>query len=622
MKETRSSPILKNCRIYCVLAAGAALFVLICIYLNYRILGEISFVQAELFKKGIPSFISLNQFNFILNWLGLILLSGAIFYGFKIARQAQIDALRNEQVLQEAKQRTMEIAALYDTTQDVSGKHDLSALLQTILERAETLLNAAGCAIFLYDAEHDDFQIAVEVGVGMPIGTHLPRNQGLAGRVADTREPLIVNDYQTWPYRSKNLGNLPIRAVVCVPMIRGGELIGVLGVHEVDETDRVFTEAEARLLSLFADNAAGAVHNARLMDALRNSEKRFRIAAQCASDIVYDWDLVADHVDYFGGLYERLSTGEGAFVRTHQEYWDLIVQDDRDRVKRAFKAHLDEEKPFSEEYRVRNGTGSCIIVADRAIAIRNSKRKPVRLIGAISDITERKRAEQTKSDFVSFVTHQLRTPLSGVKWMLELAMDAMDNPDEMRSFVQDARISTERLIRLVNDLLDISRLERGKLAVTLRHVDMTELTKSVVTEMNPLILEKQQELSIQADEEVIRPYVDEQLLRQVLINLISNSTKYTPSRGTIRIRIKNEGDRLHWEIKDTGIGIPLADRGRLFEKFYRAGNVLSVETEGTGLGLYLVKLIVERFGGNLRCESEEGVGSTFIFTLPIGNDAG
>jgi len=158
----------------------------------------------------------------------LFLLAGAVFYGLKIARQAHVDARKNEQFLLDAKQRTMELAALYDTTQQVSGPHELTVLLQTILERATTLLAGAGAAIFLYDPEHNDFQIAVEMGVGMPIGTHLPLNTGISGRVVETRAPVIVNDYQNWAGRTKNLKELPIGATVCVPMIRGGELIGVL----------------------------------------------------------------------------------------------------------------------------------------------------------------------------------------------------------------------------------------------------------------------------------------------------------------------------------------------------------------------------------------------------------
>jgi signal transduction histidine kinase/putative methionine-R-sulfoxide reductase with GAF domain len=615
--ESLHSPILRLCRVYCVLAAGAALFILICIYLNSWLWERIAFMQAELFRKGFSDSLYLNRYSFILNWLGLFMLAGAIFYGFKIARQASIDARRNAQFLQEAKQRTLEIAALYGIAQDVSAEHDLSALLQTILERAKTLLAAAGCAIFLYDPEHDDFQIAAEVGGGMPIGTHLPRHEGLAGRVAEILEPLIVNDYQNSAYRSKALRQLPITAAVCVPMVRGGELIGVLGVHEVSGNNRKFTEAEARLLSLFAGHAAGAVHNARLLDALRNSEERFRIAAGCASDIVYDWDLSADHVDYFGAVFDRTHAAGTPLARTRQEYRDLIHPEDRARVQAALDAHLETGKPFSEEYRISDEKGSYISVADRATAIRNRRGKPVRLIGAMSDITERKNAEQMKSDFVSFVTHQLRTPLSGVKWMLELAMESKEDPEEMQSFIEDARASTDRLIRLVNDLLDISRLEQGRLQVTRQHVDLAGITKEVTNEMTPLLLEKEQALSIEAADDLPQPNVDAQLIRQAILNLVSNASKYTPSGGKIRIEITRKADRIQWAVKDTGIGIPKADLGKLFGKFYRAGNALTVETQGTGLGLYLVRLIVERFGGNVRCESEEGIGSTFLFDLPL-----
>ena len=300
-----------------------------------------------------------------------------------------MDAARNAELLQEAKQRTMEIAALYDTSQDVAVKNELTAMLEVILERAKTLLGAAGCAIFLYDKEHDDFQIAVEVGVGMPIGTHLSRYEGLAGRVAENLGPLIINDYQTWPFRSKTLMQLPIRAVVCVPMVRGGELIGVLGVHEVGGTVRTFTEADARLLSIFGDNAAGAVHNARLLDALHNSEERFRIAAGCASDIVYDWDLTADRVDYFGVLFERSRANNTIIARTRKEYWDLVHPEDRQRVQDALREHFETGKPFSQEYRIGIGKGTYFNVSDRATAIRNQKGHPIRLIGAVSDITAR-----------------------------------------------------------------------------------------------------------------------------------------------------------------------------------------------------------------------------------------
>jgi signal transduction histidine kinase len=615
--ESGEIPVLRLNRRYCILAVCAVLFLLACIYCNMQLGKEIAFFQAELSRTELSGATNLSRFIYFLNWLGILTLVGTIFYGFKIANQAAVDARRHAEVLQEAKQRTVEIAALYDITQDVSSHHDLSALLQSIAVRATTLLGGAGCAVFLYDADRDDFQIAFESGVGMPIGTRLPGGGGLAGRVAETLQPLIVNDYPNWPYRSKALMQLPISATVCVPMIRRGELIGVLGVHEVVGTSRAFTDADARLLFLFADNAAGAVYNARLMDALKNSEERFRIAAECASDIVYDWNMLDDRVAFSGTLFGTNWGGDKVLPRTRAEYSEMVHPDDRAHVRAALKKHFEAGEPYSEEYRIIDSRGACLEISDRATAIRNPEGVPIRMIGVVSDISERKKADKMKSDFVSFVTHQLRTPLSGIKWMLELASGENENPEEMVSFVRDARASTDRLIRLVNDLLDVSRLERGILQINCHAVDLAELTRSVVGEITPLMQEKGQTVSVHIGDDLTPVWADSQMLRQVVLNLISNAMKYTPHEGKIEITVRRVGDGLRWEVTDTGIGIPKSDLGKLFEKFYRAGNVHAVETEGTGLGLYLVRLIVEQFGGKVWCTSEEGVGSTFAFTLPL-----
>jgi len=586
--ETAQSQIIRLCRQYVALAIGAAIVFLIHVSLNPR-----------------------EYRNYLSPALGLAILAGAIYYGFRICRQARLDARLNEKSLEYARQRTLELAALYDTTQDISESHELTPLLETVLDRVTSLLATSGGAIFLYDADHDDFHIAAERGVGMPIGTHLPFTEGVGGQVAKTRAPLIVNDYQHWENRSGKLRELPIRAMVSVPMIRNGELIGVLGAHEVTGTRRMFTDADARILSLFADNAAGAVHNARLMEKLWRSEERFRIASECASDIVYERDLVADTARFFGP-----QAGSPQINHTMEGYWNSIHPEDRDRVSAALLDHLETGAVFSEEYRISDDKGIYIAISDRAVAIRDRDGKPVRLVGSANDITERKRAEQLKSDFVSFVTHQLRTPLSGVKWMLELAMDAKDNQEEMQSFIADARLSTERLIRLVNDLLDISRLERGKQKVAPQPVDLEKLTRDAAAEINPTLVEMKQTLTINVVDDPPQPDADRQLMRQTIMNLLSNSVKYTPAEGKIDILISAEHGSVRWEISDTGIGIPRDDQDKLFEKFFRAGNVLAVETEGTGLGLYLARLIVERFGGRIWCESEEGAGSKFVFTLP------
>ncbi|MDR0841911.1 MAG: GAF domain-containing protein, partial [Acidobacteriota bacterium] len=434
-------PLLRLCHRYMWLAISAAVALVVGIGLNARLFQHLSDGSQEASVGETAHELSyLGMFSVSMNWLALLLLIGAVYYGFKIAKQTRLDAQSNERFLYDAQQRTMEIAALYDTTQDVSGRHELTPLLQNILERATNLLQGDGAAIFLYDAEHDDFQIAVERGVGMPIGAHLPLHEGLGGEVAKTLAPVIVNDYANWLNRAQSLKELPILATICVPMIRSGELIGVLGVHEVRggkarggrrtaDGRRMFTEADAKLLSLFADNAAGAVHNARLLEELRCSEERFRIAAESTGDLVYDRDLVANTARFFRAQHESLWAGVKKLANTAEEFRESIHPDDRDRVLAAVQRHLQDGVPFSEEYRIildECAGDSFMSVSDRAIAILDHDGKPIRLVGCVSDITERKRAEQLKSDFISFVTHQLRTPLSGVKWMLELAMDAKD----------------------------------------------------------------------------------------------------------------------------------------------------------------------------------------------------
>ena len=189
-------------------------------------------------------------------------------------------------------------------------------------------------------------------------------------------------------------------------------------------------------------------------------------------------------------------------------------------------------------------------------------------------MTETKRIERLKTDFVSFATHQLRTPLSGIRWMLELAAQTPD-ADETRSYMDDARLSAERLIALVNNLLDISRLESGRTTISAEPVDLAALTREVVAEIEPLARARSHRIVIAAD----------------------------------------DGRSVTWTIRDNGIGIPRDAQPRLFEKFYRADNVLAVETEGTGLGLCLARLMVERMGGRLSFESEEGRGTAFAVAL-------
>jgi PAS domain S-box-containing protein len=265
------------------------------------------------------------------------------------------------------------------------------------------------------------------------------------------------------------------------------------------------------------------------------------------------------------------------------------------------------------EIAIRRRDGRVVWVTQSARLVRDEHGKPKYLEGFLDDITARKEAEQLKADFVSFVTHQLRTPLSGIRWMLELAREN-DLDEETLSFLADAQTSAERLIGLVNDLLDIARLEAGRLTVQPEPIDLGRMVNSVAAELAPLARAKKHHVEI--DGSAPPTLADPQLTRQAVLNLMSNAIKYTPDEGKITIELDYDDRDVRLSVCDTGIGISQTAQKRLFEKFFRAENALTIDTEGTGLGLYLVKLIAERSGGSISVHSVERQGSTFTLRLP------
>jgi PAS domain S-box-containing protein len=202
-------------------------------------------------------------------FLAEISISQAEMASEKIYTAILRDITERKRAEEELRRRADEFAALYETARDLAVQHDLQSLLHTIVERARALLHAIGGGLYLYDAARSDLEMVLAVGFPVPTGTRLQLGEGMAGRVAQTHQPLVVDDYRTWEGRSSKYEGLPIRAVVQVPMLYAGELIGVLVVHEIDHSERKFTESDARLLSLFAASASGAVRSTRLFEETR-----------------------------------------------------------------------------------------------------------------------------------------------------------------------------------------------------------------------------------------------------------------------------------------------------------------------------------------------------------------
>src|SRR2546428_584808 len=524
----------------------------------------------------------------------------------------------------------------------ISARTEAPAQLMTrptlrVRESLSGRVVASGQPLIVEDIEQETVQDPEQRQAGLRGGYHsdlcMPLKVcGLAGRVLKERKPLWTRQLtrslqDDAPDASETATALGLQAALAAPIVSGEEAYGVLVVYRRAADD--FALREVTLLSTLADHAAIAVRNARLYSETRQREdENAQLYAEASTQrerLGRIFDSTSDGIMFVTqeGRIEAINRQAGDLLGTDSDA--MIGGDLLDLLEdRIVEAGAEDGLPLSLRTLFSHTEGG-----EGDLALPRLKRvlrwvaqpttegggRAVGLTITFQDVTRDREVNQMKTDFVSFVTHQLRTPLSGIKWMLELVADA-EIPIDIRSYVADARDASERLINLVNDLLDISRLERGRLEIRPQPTDLGALTASVLEEVAGLVRTHDHRISVTGVDDAPTVIADPQLLRQVVLNLISNAIKYTPRSGEIAIRISGVGDRVRWEIQDNGIGIPRDAQRRLFEKFYRADNVFAVETEGTGLGLYLVRLIIEQFGGRVWCDSEEGRGATFVFTLP------
>jgi two-component system phosphate regulon sensor histidine kinase PhoR len=310
------------------------------------------------------------------------------------------------------------------------------------------------------------------------------------------------------------------------------------------------------------------------------------------------------------GLYGESAVGQSAveFIRRFEDVPYEVMRD-------KFKKIVERGETFSSDIRISIPTTRFYTLQLGPVRSRDGLVQGI--VGVLSDITELKEMDQMKTDLMSMVTHEIRTPLATVRGFAQILLKGGIGGDKSKEFLEIINRQSNRLVNLVNDFLDITRIESGRQVITKGPVDMDKLIQNAVADLKPLADEKNISLQYASPGGLPEVFGDRNLIEQVLINLLSNAIKYSPKGAWAKVAAAQQNGSVSIAVQDNGLGIPKESIPRLFEKFYRVRCDDRKDIIGTGLGLSLVKQIIDVHQGTIRVESEHGKGSTFTFTVPV-----
>jgi signal transduction histidine kinase len=594
------------------------------------------------------------------------------------ATQAGI-ALEQSRLLEEAQLSAKQLATLSEVSMAISSTLELDTTLHRIMDRAVEILNAEAGSLLLVDQFGRDLTFEVVLGpTGAELlGVRTPVGKGIVGTVAQTSEPLIINDVSAdprWMVDFDEATEFRTRDLLCVPMIAHNSVVGVIEV--INKKDGAgFTQSECNLLMSFGVQAAIAIENAQIFTrtdqalAERVQElqtlQMFDLELQNSLELNKVLDVTLTHtMDALGvimGLMGIIKEGEagepGLYLMAQRgmptemgryriDPWSLS-RGIMGRVARTGQAELINDITQARDYLPKtHRTRSLIVVPvkreDKVIGILNLEStdpgyftdEDVSFINILVNqaaiaidnarlFEKVKEANAAKSEFMSTASHELKLPMTSIKGYGKLMQMGAAGPltEKQEEFLTIITSNVDRMDRLVSDLLDVSRIEAGRIRLELEDVQMRDVINDVISSINTQIEAKKLTLSLSLPDDLPEIQADYGRMTQIVTNLVSNAYKYTPEGGSITITAQPENGKVSdWisvSVVDTGFGISEEDQARLFTNFFRSGDQNIRNEPGTGLGLSITKRMIESHGGELTVSSELGKGSTFTFTMPL-----
>ncbi len=485
--------------------------------------------------------------------------------GEQAARQLSL-AVAKTNLLEETRLRAHVFENLYETAHDLANLDSIPDLLHSIISHITKILGTKSGFIYTFDKTRGDLELAEFTGFDLIKGSRLALGEGLAGRVALTRQPVSIADYDSWEHHSDKYTGKGIRSVAAVPMIWGDELIGILGVERAEKVE--FTASDIRVLSLVARLGTSSMNNTILLQELRqlNEQLENRVASRTAQ-------------------LEKINLELGNEINERKQVEQTLINERASLSRR---------------------------VAERTAEISASNANLAQAVRA-------------KDEFLANMSHEIRTPINGVIGMTGLMLDTQLTPEQKR-YANIINLSAESLLSVINDILDFSKIEAEKLDIIMQDFDLPELIQEIGDTFALRANEKGLEWICDVVPDI--PDVmhgDPKRIRQVLNNLVSNAIKFTDHGEVILSVVPQRLDTgltaIKFSIQDTGIGIPEDKVGSLFQAFMQVDSSSTKKYSGTGLGLSISRKLVQLMHGEIGVESNFSVGSNFWFTIPLESSA-
>ncbi|HET9911584.1 MAG TPA: GAF domain-containing protein, partial [Anaerolineales bacterium] len=530
-----------------------------------------------------------------------------------IADQAGV-AVLNARLYTESQRQTRVMTALAEGAAAMNASLRMEDVYQRILIQTMQALQVETVALGMLEGERIVYRVATGHNAGNILGRTIALGEGIAGMAALEGRGVVVPDVSQDKHFSEadTFGGIEMRAILVAPIQSQGRVIGII--EAINPIAKTFDPDALLVMNGIGGLAGSTIQNAQLFERLQAAHQRYHELFEDSIDamLITDWEgqiLEANRQAVVLSGYTREVLQTLKIDQLHDVNWDRTGQNFE-------KLRDDNTRSYESVIRREGETHTPIEIHARRVEF--DEADSIQWI--LRDITERKELDRLREDLTAMIYHDLRSPLANVISSLDVlfSMVPEDNKETVLAILNIAEHSTDRIQRLVSSLLDVNRLESGQPVADQRVVDPGALIAQAVLDVEPTIKSRRGTVVTNLPEELPSIWVDEDMARRVLINLMENSIKFTPQGGRFEVGAQPDGDWVHIWVKDNGPGIPLSEQERIFDKFTRLRG--GTKTGGLGIGLAFCRLAVLGHGGKIWVESEPGKGSNFNFTFPAATE--